>query len=237
MESGLGVGLLTDAAWSVGKMADLVVEVCSFVRVDLDACNQQVHDRIRHTGSSRFQRVLQNVEKMARHRERRSSHSVMGAEINLTQANMNFAEEMTALARDLGLDYVRFRAGQAGPDSLLPEQRERVESLLQELDGELRSFPVYGEIRSSGPASGCRMSHFQLVVDASGDLHGCSDFRQRPDVRPFGNIHSRPVDQLWLGPERLKVVQELGESPCLIGDCRWHQCRHLLPDVRFRANS
>lgn len=236
-ESGLGIGLLSDAAWSVGKMGDLVVEACSFVRVNLDACNQQVCDRLHRIGACEFEKVLRNVEKMVRQREKRKSHLVLGAETNLTQANMNFTEEIAALARDLGLDYIRFRAGQTGPDSLLPEQRERAEALLRELSAESHPFPVYHQIRLSSSARGCRISHFQLVVDPSGNLHACSAYGRRPDIRPFGNIFSRPADELWLCSEHLKTIRKPDESPCTVSDCRWHLCNHLLPDSQTGTTS
>jgi radical SAM protein with 4Fe4S-binding SPASM domain len=227
----LRVKLLTDAGWHDDKMVGFVVEVFSFVGVNLDAGSQQVYDRIHHTEWGEFQSVLRNVEKMIRYREQQKSHLVIGAEVNLTQANMNFTEEIAALARDLRLDYVRFRAGQTTHDSLLPEQRETTEVLLRELKDVLHHFPVYWQISSSKPVSGCRMSRFQLVVDASGDLHTCPEFSLLPQLRSFGNIHDKPLNELWLCPEHRKTLIELDESPCPVSDCPWRGCNRFLPEI------
>jgi MoaA/NifB/PqqE/SkfB family radical SAM enzyme len=231
VDKGLRNRLLTSAGRHDDKMAEFLVEVFSFVSVHLDAGSQQVYDRIHRTGSGEFQRVLRNVEKMVWHREQRKSHSALGAEMNLIQTNMNFTEEIAALARDLGLDYVRIRIGQTGPNSLLPEQRERAEVLLRELRAEFHPFPVYGQISLPSPVPGCRMSHFRLVVDATGDLHACQEFQSRPHLRPFGNILTQPIDELWLCPEHRNVLRELDNSPCPVSDCPWHGYNCLLPEI------
>jgi len=231
VDKGLRIRLLTNAAWHDDKMAEFLVEVFSFVSINLDAESQQVYDRIHHTESGEFPRVLRNVEKMVRHREQQQLRLVLGAEVNLTQANMNFTEEIAALAGDLGLDYVRFRAGQTTSDSLLPEQGETTEVLLRELKDVLHPFPVYWQISSSKPGSGCRMSRFQLVVDAPGELHVCPEFRRRPLLRPFGNIQDKPVDELWLCAKHRKALGELDRSSCPVDDCLWHGCNRFLPEI------
>jgi MoaA/NifB/PqqE/SkfB family radical SAM enzyme len=231
VDNGLKVKLLTNAAWHDDEMVEFLVEVFSFVSVNLDAGSQQVYDRIHHSKPGDFQGVLKNVEDLVRHREECRSQLVLGAEANLTQWNMNFTEEIAALARDLGLDYVRFRAGRTGPDFLLPEQRETAEALIRELINGFHPFPIHCQIAPSEPVDGCRISHFQLVVDACGDFYVCPEFRQRHDLRPFGNILDQSADELWLGPEHQKTLTEVDRSPCPVVDCPWCGYNRFLPEV------
>ncbi len=233
IRSGFRLSLLTEANWSDGQTAAILAEDFAFLRVNLDASNDQVYHRIhRPSDSGEFQTVLRNVEKLIRERDKRRSPLVVGVEATLTQANMNFMEEIAGLAKDLGLDYVQFRAGGVGSDSLLTEQKERAERLVEELRIAIQPFPVYHRITSLKSTPGCRAARFQLTIDVSGDLYPCSCFQQRPDLRPLGNIFSQPANSLWRGQKHLEAIRVLNASECPVSDCRWHFLNHLLPDIK-----
>ncbi len=232
IRGGLGLALTTNAAWSQAQSTDILLDGFSFLRIALDASNDQVHDRIHgRSGSRDFQKVLGNVERLMRERERRGSRLIAGGEALLTQANMNFVEEITGLARDLGLDYIRFRAETGPSDSLLPEQRETVGKLIEELKAAVHPFPVFEQVRIHGSGSGCRILPFHLVIDPCGDLYACSHFHQRPDLPCFGNLLSQPADKLWLGLAHSQTIKSLRAHQCNIHDCPWRFCPNLPQDA------
>lgn len=227
-KGGFRLALETNGVWSNVQTADSLVHYFSFLRINLDASNDQVYDRIHGPGQSReFQRVLSNVERLIREKQRAGSQLIVGGEALLTQTNMNFVEEISALARDVGLDYIRFRAGTELSDSLLPEQRERAGKLIEETKARVAPFPVYEQVSVHRAGYGCRISPYQLVIDSSGRLYACSRFYQRPDLRSFGNLFSQPADKLWLGLDHSRTIKLLRTSECSIHDCPWRFCSNL----------
>jgi radical SAM protein with 4Fe4S-binding SPASM domain len=228
MGSGINLGLLTCATWSDGQTTEVVVDGFSFLRVILDASNDQVYNRIHRPGHPYlFQQVIKNIERVIHERDRRKSQLVVGAETQLTQANMNFTEEITGLARDLGMDYIQLRIG-SSRDSLLPEQVEMVKKLAEELKSVFHPFPVYAQIDTPRINSGCRLARFQLAVDATGEVHSCPCFRKKLSSRSFGNIFKQPIEKIWFNPRHRQVIESLERDSCKLIECRWHFCRDFL---------
>ncbi|UCB51782.1 MAG: radical SAM protein [Candidatus Zixiibacteriota bacterium] len=217
------VSLLTNGTSLDSTTAKLLVEGFSFLIVNLDASNDEVYDQIhRPPGPREFQKVLANIERLVSEREGRESKLVMAAQVRLCQANVNFMEQMTRLARDTGVDYIQFRIGRRVPDGLLPDQIDQVDDLIPELRHEYSPFPVYGEIESRrATGGGCSASLRQLIVNPTGEVYPCPHFARLPQGTSFGNIFTLPPEELWFGAEHKSVVQQLREFDCPVQDCRW----------------
>lgn len=216
------LSLLTNAASLSPKIVDLVVEGFSFLRVNLDASNDEVYNRIHHPLTPReFQKVLGNLEKIVSEREGKKSDLMVGAKVWLCQTNMNFMEEMTRLAKDMGLDYIQFRVNQNAFDPLLLEQKREVNILINELKDRCHPFEIYGEVESRKFGGGCWLSPVHLIINPWGDVYPCPHFAHRSDVTSFGNIFTQPADRLWFGVEHRRTVEHLRQNNCQIKDCRW----------------
>jgi len=218
-----GLSLLSNAASFTTEVVDLVVEDFSFLRVNLDANNDEVYNRIHHPpGPREFQKVLGNLERIVSERERKKVDLMVGAEVRLCQANMNFMEQMICLVRDVGLDYIQFRINCKTFDGLLSEQRREANTLIEELRNSYHPFEVYGEVETGKFRGGCWLSPIHLVINPSGNVYPCYHFDHRPEITSFGNIFAQPADRLWFGPEHRRAVEHLRENDCHIKDCPWH---------------
>jgi radical SAM protein with 4Fe4S-binding SPASM domain len=217
------LSLLSNAASLSPKIVDLVVEGFSFLRVNLDASNDEVYNQIHRPPTPReFQKVLGNLERIVSERERKKSDLIVGAKVWLCQANMNFMEEMACLAKNVGLDYIQFRVNQNAFDRLLLEQKREVKVLIKELQKRYHPFEIYGEVETRKFRRGCWLSFAHLVINPGGDVYPCHRFDCRPDVTSFGNIFTQPAEKLWFGPEHRKIAGHLRENDCHIEECRWH---------------
>lgn len=216
------VSLLTNASALQPKTTGLMIENFSCLRINLDASNDRVYHRIHHPpGSTEFQRILGNVERVVSERERKKSHLIIGADVRLGQANMNFMEEMAGLDQDLGLDYVQFRTKRHGPDRLLPEQAQRVRGLIQELSRAFHPFGVHGEMGDHQFGGGCWASPYQLALDLCGEVYACPHFSRSEQIASFGNILKQPADELWFGARHKRAVEFLKTRTCQVPGCRW----------------
>jgi MoaA/NifB/PqqE/SkfB family radical SAM enzyme len=207
----------------------LLTNAVSFKAATIELLAESLYNRIHHPPHPReFQRVVANLEKVVTQRERRESSLIVGADVWLCQANMNFMEEITGLVRDLGLDYIQFRINRRASDYLLRDQVEGVNNLLGELIRSHHPFPVYGEPRSTKLDRACRFFLSFLVVGPSGDVYVCSRFAQDPEIVSFGNIFRLSPDRLWFGPVHRRVIEQLKQTGCHIKDCRWRICSDLM---------
>ncbi|MCK4403936.1 MAG: radical SAM protein [candidate division Zixibacteria bacterium] len=216
------LSLLSNAASFTLDIVNLLVEGFSFLRVNLDASNDEVYNRIHHPPNpGEFQKVLGNLERIVSERERKKSDLIVGARVWLCQANMNFMEEITCLVKDVGLDYIQFRINHKVFGGLLSEQREEVDTLIKELKNSYHPFEVYGEVETGKFCRGCWLSPIYLVINPWGDVYPCYHFDHRPENTSFGNIFTQPADRLWFGTEHRRIVEHLRENDCYIKDCRW----------------
>ncbi|KPL01223.1 MAG: hypothetical protein AMJ91_00795 [candidate division Zixibacteria bacterium SM23_73_3] len=217
------LSLLTNGTSFDPKIVDFLIEGFSFLRVNLDASNDGVYDRIHHPPTQgEFRKVLGNLERIVSQRERKKSDLVVGARVRLCQTNMNFIEEMTCLAKDMGLDYIQFRVNQNAFDPLLSEQKREVYKLIKELKNSYHPFEVYGEIETGKSGRGCWLSPLHLIIDPVGDVYPCPHFVQHPEIISFGNILAWPADRLWFGPVHRRVVEQWKKNDCHLKDCRGH---------------
>lgn len=233
----LKVSLLTNASSLEAEISGLLVEGFSLMRIKLDASNDKVYHRIhRHSHSGEFDRVLRNTERLISLRERRKSNLIVGAEARLNQTNMNFMEEMAALGKDLGLDYIQFRRRTGGSECLLPEQVKRVERLTEELRCSHHPFGVYGEIGDHQINRGCWSSSLTLTVDASGEAYACRHFSENTKVAPFGNLFKENAPTLWFGLPHKRAVEFLQARDCGVQDCRWRFKPDFPESRRWQGN-
>ncbi|MGB2804852.1 MAG: radical SAM protein [Candidatus Zixiibacteriota bacterium] len=222
MREGFELSLLTNDTSLDSTTARLLVEGFSFLTINLDADNDEVYNQIHHPpDSGEFQRVLANIERVISEKERRESKLMVGTQIRLCQANVNYMEQMTRLVRDLGIDYVQFRINHWAFDRLLPDQIERVSQFISELKASFDPFPIYGEINSRKLSGGCPASLAHMIIGTAGDVYPCAHFARLPQVTSFGNIFTLPPDELWFGTQHKTVVRRLREYDCPIECCRW----------------
>ncbi len=222
------LSLMTNAVSLEPIAVQLLVDGFSFLRANLDASNDEVYNRIHNPpGRDEFRRVLANMEKIVSERQKCRSGLIMGAEVRICQANMNFVEEITRLAADLGLNYVQFRIKREASDGLRPDQVKGVRKLIEELKVNFSPFPVYGENRGGKLSHECQLAPLILAIGPSGDVFPCPRFAGRPEISAFGNIFSLTPDKLWFGPEHKSAVEQLGRIKCPIKDCRWRICGEL----------
>lgn len=228
IREGFDVSLLCNAASFSPSTVDLMVEGFSYLRVNLDASNDEVYERIHHPPHPKeFQKVLKNLEKIVSQRERKKSNLTVGAETRLSQSNINFMEEMVCLVKDLGLNYIKFQPSPNAPDSLLPQQVEGVNRCIEELRDTYHPFPVYGEVKKEKLIYGCWFSSIHVMIDPGGDIYPCPHYAHRPEITSFGNIFTQSAKELWFGDEHRRLVENLRRSSCRVKECEWQSYHDL----------
>jgi cyclic pyranopterin phosphate synthase len=222
MEEGFELSLLTNAGSISTKVTRLLVRAFSIVRVALDASEEGVYNSIhRPANHGEFEKVVKNLDSIVEERNRRKSNLVLGAEVRLCQANMNFTEQIAQLAKDIGLDYLEFSFERNDSDSLLPDQEKQTRKLIRELKCSVLPFPIHETDESKKSGDDCLLTTSFLVITPSGDAYTCPHFHSRSEITSLGNIFSLSPEELWWGDEKIGLARLLSQRKCHIKGCRW----------------
>ena len=231
-DQGFKLGLLTNGSLLSGRTADLVVEHFTYVRVNLDASDVKVYDQI-HSPPERygFQTVLENLEEIIDRGNGRDSKLTVGAKVMVCQSNMNFAEDIINLSKDVGCDYLQFKPMRNAKGSLLPEQVGLVNELIDSLRDRYYPFPVCGGAKGSRTDRRCWLSPIHLVVDPLGDVYPCCHYQYRRESTRMGNLFEQPLEKIWFGQRHKEVIRALKVEECNLYDCRWHYYNEIMRQV------
>ncbi len=233
-KEGFKLALLSNGTWTDPDLIDVLSDGFSFIRINMDASNQEVYNRIhRPTVQGEFQRMLNNLEKLVMEKEKRKSDLIVGAKVSLNQANMNFLDETINLAKDLGMNYIQFHIKRNDLEAILPEQVKSVDRLLLELKNIHRPFMVYGEVNEEETQDICWISELQLTIDPKGDIYSCPHYPDHLQATCLRSIFNEPTDKLWFSKEHINEIDHLNRKTCLERTCRWLSYDRL---IRQRIN-
>lgn len=108
-EQGMEVGITTNGQLLTPGIINAAVEHCTWMRVSLDADSPQTYKKVHGMDAPDFERVLDNVRALVAEKRRQKSSVALGTTYLLGQHTVQGAYGATALARDLGVDYMRLR--------------------------------------------------------------------------------------------------------------------------------
>ncbi|MFN8391411.1 MAG: radical SAM protein [Bdellovibrionota bacterium] len=108
-EQGMEVGITTNGQLLTPGIIAAAVEHCTWMRVSLDADCPETYRKVHGLGQAEFEQVKQNVRALVAEKKRQGSSVALGATYLLGQHTLDGAYGATALARELGVDYMRLR--------------------------------------------------------------------------------------------------------------------------------
>ncbi|KPL05273.1 MAG: hypothetical protein AMJ73_01560 [candidate division Zixibacteria bacterium SM1_73] len=223
------LGLLTNGSLLSDRLADQVVDHFTFIRVNIDASDMQIYNKM-HCPPEKygFQVVMNNLEEVISKKNKKNSKLTVGAKVLVCQSNMNFIESVINLAKDIGCDYIQFKPMRNAKDSLLPEQVGEVDGLIRALQEKYYPFLVCGGAKSSKSNRKCWLSPIHLVVDPLGDIYPCCHYQFRRESTRMGNLFDQPIEKIWFGERHKEVIRNLRVEDCNLYDCRWHYYNEVM---------
>jgi MoaA/NifB/PqqE/SkfB family radical SAM enzyme len=223
LDLGFSCSLVSNGvAWSPALIAQL--REFAWVRVSLDAGTPETYARIRQTPPGNFQRVLDNVRRLATiaNRER----CVLGVGYVVTPDNWSEVRQATHLVREAGAAYIRLSA-MFSPDNALPYQ-DIYQDVLKAVrdvkaDYDSPAFTVYELFTDrlqdlfDGPPDYdvCAYQHFTAYV--GGDLNAyrcCVLAYNKRGLIDGGNLTTRPFDEFWNSAERKADFAKFNARGC-----------------------
>lgn len=227
---GLEQGLYTHGGHITPALADLLKQELTFVYVSLDECTPESFKASK--GVDRFSKVIEGIKFLVA----AVGNATIGIGFLLHTGNYNRVDEMVALGKSLGADYMQFRPiiayDQVAPGQLV-EDVQWVNSAINNLRkyaGDKRvitdtwRFEMYRDWNGHGYKT-CNWSALQTVITPNGKVWRCTNKREHPEAL-LGDLSVNSFYYIW----------EKAGSPCTVDAkcrvmCRGHIANITLDSV------
>jgi MoaA/NifB/PqqE/SkfB family radical SAM enzyme len=229
---------------AAGRLIDIGVDS---VNISLDGARAETHDRIRNY-SGAFERATGAVERLHRLRSVTGAHIRIKNVAVLDESNIDEAQGLIELSRELGADSIEFIPKQpfdaegrsvAVSEQFLAKVDQLVEylliarqngALLENSPAHLRLFRLsFAGLPS--PVS-CRAGYNSLGVDCYGDVFPC--FPWISWAKPAGNVRDQSLLKLWHSKEYQQVRNRVSTCRDCFLNC--HVELNLLFDLKTRIS-
>ncbi len=241
---GLKVGMFSNGTLLTDELAEFLVQNLLFLRIAFDAGTPETYRKIH--GRNDFEKLIGNLKtvigyktrngargKAGKGGPRRSSDqkfgtATVGAKYLVSSKNWQELAQAAELAREIGLDYLQFKALRASKFTIGGETLDKAREVArraQELSNE--DFQVFGSLEKTKPIGRCFLNPIHPVVDAKGDMYLCAFFHHRKDSHKIGNIYEKSFPEIWYSEKHYEAFRSTNPKECAIFDCPFHEAATL----------
>ena len=216
-DKGLQVGMLTNAA-----RFDIPLALDSFryIRLGIDAHTDELYQKVKGTKSGTFAKTEANCRELIEARNKvGKKFPRIGVKHLMGMKNAPYLYDLVKWAKNLGADYVHFKAEHNSPDSIPDKQRVEYNKWLEEIKKEFPDF-VKGDFNFLQGKFHCFMSPIHAVLDAHGNLNQCCYFTEKQDQ--IGNVFTQGFENIWFSERHNEVRTAKTVEGCNKFDCRFH---------------
>lgn len=233
---GLKVGMFSNGTLITGELSEFLVQNLLFLRIAFDAATPETYKKIH--GRDDFDRLIGNLKRVIDCRSKgggskkpRIGQATVGAKYLVSTRNWQELTRAAALAREIGLDYLQFKALRASRFTLkgdtLEKAREEAEKA-KELSGD--NFQVFGSLHKTRPIGRCFLNPIHPVIDANGDMYLCAFFHHRQDEHKIGNVYEKSFPEIWYSERHFQAFRSTKLKECAVFDCPFHEAAVLARD-------
>jgi radical SAM protein with 4Fe4S-binding SPASM domain len=208
------------------------LDLCSWVKVSLNAGTAETYSKVHRTKSSDFTKVISNLKSAVK----RKGSCTLGAQMVLLPENVIEAGTLARICSDIGLDYLVLKPYSQHKSSITHEY-ENVTPVYIGPD-EVNGMPVIYREESVKtkeiPYDKCQATPYMWAyVMASGDVYSCSAYLLN-DKFNLGNLNKQTFKEIWEGEKRRlnwkHVREELNIKDCRL-NCRMDKTNRYLNEL------
>lgn len=227
--AGIKVAVLTNGSLLNGRVAEVLSEKATWIRISMDAADSLVYSKIRGVSRNEFNKVCKNMENFAKGKNRKS---VLGVNFIVMEENYRDIYNFLKLMKNIGVDHVKIS------DSIVSTKRkenERYHSfLINSVKTEIRKGKVnlcdgrfsiidktgefnQGENCYKKDYNWCPFIQYLTVIGADLNVYTCQD-KAYTKAGKLGSIKNRSFRELWFNDITKEKLTKLNPSK----DCRHH---------------
>jgi cyclic pyranopterin phosphate synthase len=209
---------------------DTIVRASTYIRVSLNAASVQTHNIINAPKSSQFERIINNIEKLRKYRDKIGANMLIGIKNAIFEKNFHEIEEMVALGERLKVDYIMFAAvvGESlASRQIIDDAKEKIE----ELNKKTQVLLFHSFYKKPQKTPKCISNPLIGTVSANGDMYLCG-FMDHSDGRyRIGNINENRFIDLWGSEKHYEVYQSQDPEYCANYTCKMKEYDRVIRDV------
>jgi len=227
-KGGVRVATLTNGSNLQGRMAEAFAEHGTWIRVSLDAWDDESYSQSRGARPGDFDRLIRNMRAFVA----TGTDCVLGVSFIVGEDNHRHVFEVCSLMKDVGVDHVKISGSIVGND---PNENNRYhrglkETVADEIERarglEDASFHVVNhyhdlEDRFDKPCTLCPYLMFLTVVGADGVVYTCQD-KAYTKTGVLGSIRDRSFKDFWFSEENRRRIFSFNPAE----NCRHHCISH-----------
>ncbi|MHB8858984.1 MAG: radical SAM protein [Thermoleophilia bacterium] len=239
---GLKVGMFSNGTLLTDELSEFLVQNLLFLRIAFDAGTAGTYKKIH--GRDDFETLINNLETVVRYKtkiggEKKTSSerrqikakfgtATVGAKYLVSTKNWQELAKAAELAREIGLDYLQFKALRASKFTLDEEALKQAEEVAEQARGlSDKNFQVFGSLAKTKPIGRCFLNPIHPVIDAKGDMYLCAFFHHRKDTHKIGNIYEKSFPEIWYSERHFEAFRSTKPKECAVFDCPFHEAAVL----------
>jgi molybdenum cofactor biosynthesis enzyme MoaA len=216
------VGLVTNGSNLSESRITLVGKTCTWVRISMDASNQETHKAIHRTGNEDFERRIENITKIAAAKQK---DLVLGISFIITPQNVMDIHESAKLYSTIqGVNHLRFswmydREGHAGLTYKQIESVKKSLDLYQE-EYDRDDFKIFYEkdridtyTKPNDDFKKCYYQRFVWAIGADCNVYPCCIMKYHPDFA-YANIREQTLAEIVNDINTCQMMDGLVPAGC-----------------------
>jgi len=227
-QKGLDVGFITNGELITEKIAEKLVENCSWVRVSVDAADEKDYLLVHGKGRDSYKKVLEGIGFLINAKKKFGGNCTIGAAYltneKLSKGMFSFSKKM----KQLGVDYVQFRPfhfdkfnvdSEIGECKKLENEDFKVEVSRMRYDKNEYEYPV------------AYRDYFTTVLAADGKLYpDC--FTRGMRGYALGDLNHDIFEEIWNSEKKKEIIEnKLKMKNCPVM-CRYDSLSNLLWNIK-----
>lgn len=210
------VGIVTNGSQLNPERCKLLAR-CTWIRISLDASNEDIHQNIHRTATKEFHRIINSIIDLVNQKKEQKTDVTIGISCIIQQENYEYIEDMILVCKKLGVDNLRFsfmydKTGKAG---LTDEQHEQLLPILEKykLLHDTESFKILFDTSRlwmySKPNNDFKKCHIQKFVWAIGadlKVYPCCIVKYDPKMA-LADLHTQTLKEI-IDDANFKIKQD-----------------------------
>jgi MoaA/NifB/PqqE/SkfB family radical SAM enzyme len=229
VRGGIKVAALTNGSNLKGRVAEAFAKYATWVRISIDAWDNESYSKARGVRDGEFDRVIENMREFAKSQ----SKCVLGVSFIVGKENYTRILDMCSLFKDAGVNHVSLSGAVVENDGhknnlyhaeIFSDVQKRIAEASEKLSDEkfsiINNYHTLDE-RFDKAYNSCPMLQFRIVIGADSKVYTCQD-KAYTNKGLLGSIETVSFKDFWFSEENLKKVRGINPSV----DCNHHCVSH-----------
>ena len=217
-KGGIRIASLTNGSNLKGKVADAFAKYGSWIRISIDAWDNESYVKSRGAKESDFTKLIENIKAFTA----RNSPCVLGISLIVGDNNYNHITEVCALLKRCGVDHVKISGAvvsndATGNNSYHKTIKDEVAKQISESKNlENKKFKILNhyhdlEERFEKSYHTCPFLQFLTVIGADQEVYTCQD-KAYTSSGKMGFIADRSFKEFWFSEENQEFLRTFDPS-------------------------